>query len=183
MFSKLSGSIVLLSLFLLPPSQAQTIDDDPASTLTMCDLAREPQKYGGRTLRLTAEYGASLHGSAFFDKACPTVVLGGRIWSNTACPGGADAATAKVDLEVFRWAEELYLRRVAAGKVPTVEVVVVGELILPVDASKAVRMAGGRTGGAGFCHMGASPFQMIVRKVESVTFRERSGAVLANPKK
>jgi hypothetical protein len=182
MFCKLSGSLLLLSLLLLP-SQAKAIEEESVPTVTLCDLAREPQKYAGRTVRLKAEYGASLHGSAFFDKTCPTVVLGGRTWSNTACPGGADAPTAKVDMELLRWAEELYVRRVAAGKVPTVEVVVVGQVILPVDASKAVQMAGGRAGGAGFCHMGASPFQMMVRKIESVTFREPSGDALTNPKK
>ncbi|MBN9658997.1 MAG: hypothetical protein J0H49_12510 [Acidobacteria bacterium] len=166
---------------LLLPSQAKATEGESVPSVTMCDLAREPQKYSGKNLRLKAEYGASLHGSSFFDKACPTVVLGGRTWSNTACPGGADAANAKVDLEVLRWVEELYVRRVAAGKVPTVEVVVVGELLLPAEGSKAVQLAGGRTGGAGFCHMGSSPFQVMVRKVESVTFREPSGDALTNP--
>ncbi|MGJ5821000.1 hypothetical protein [Paludibaculum fermentans] len=176
MLSIIRGSAVLLSLFLLMPSNARAVDDDATATLTMCDLAREPGKYSGKMVRLKAEYAAGLHGSAFFDKACPTVLLGAHTWANTACPGGADAATAKEDLEVLRWAEELYVRRAAAGKRPSMEVVVVGELLLPADYSKAVRMVGGRIGGAGFCHLGASPFKIVVKKVESVTFREQRGA-------
>lgn len=172
--------ICLLCLLAWTPVQAS--DEVTIPTLTMCDLARDPEKYSGMMVRLKAQFAAGLHGSAFFDNACPTVVLGGYRWSNGACPVDPDGPDANADTEALTWAREFYSRRVAIGRMPGMEIVVVGRLIKPASFSKTVVLKG-LAYGAGYCHMGASPFKLIVQRVEFVSFQETSDSRKTAPRK
>lgn len=145
---------------------------DSREPITMCDLAKDPQKYENQRVRLKAEYAVGSHGAAFFDRSCPVVVLGGYEWANRGCPAKPSSPAEISDMEPIVWAGELFRKRQEAGRNPSIEVVISADVSVasvPFDSPFQKTP----TPRSGFCHMGASPFKLAIKTIEAIVYSEK----------
>lgn len=158
----------LLWVTLLLPWAAGAEDQSNGTPLSVCDLAKDPARYSGKTVRLKGQIGFDLHASSLFDARCPTASLGGYTWSNYVCFGVAES---EIDGEPLKWAGELYMRRMDRGRSPEMEAILIG-VFHSIQSYKHTVVRNGRASGSGFCHANAAPFRLAVKRVEFLSFRE-----------
>ncbi len=165
------------TMFGLGTASAQ-VNTAPQS-LTLCDFARLPESYNGKSIRVQAEFASGEHGSVIYDRRCPEAMLGGYKWLNYACPQGPrePGASSNVGL-LWEAAELLARRRSATGNDTRLNVILVGKL----EVAKVLKprlVIEGYARGTGFCSRLDAPFRLHIERVESVTLTE---AVPAAPK-
>lgn len=142
-----------------------------APALSLCDVARRPAEYEGRSVALRVEMIIGPHGATWFDSACPYVELGGFKWINKVTMVEAETLNRPGAAEPLIWASDIYFRRAMRGYKPSVKATVQGRLIVATDF-KSVVIRDGIAVGGGFGDRRAAPFQLRVIHVDSITFQE-----------
>jgi hypothetical protein len=159
---------IVLCLTILLPLLASA--EEPALPLvTLCDLANDPMKYAGKTIRLQGEIAFGRHGWALFDHNCPSVLLGGGKWSNSVSIG---RVSPEAEMRLMTFAV-LYEDWRNVGMRSKFEAILLGQLEVVQNMQFPLKRDGtGR--GSGFGSSGHAPFRLGVLRVEylNVSIRE-----------
>lgn len=153
---------------LLLPCLLSAGDQPNDKPLSLCEIAKDPARHSGKTVRMKAEIAISAHGGFLLDAKCPRASVGGYTWSNCAAFGDAEADTDS--RELLHLAVGLYLERSSQKKPTEMEAVLIGELHTIQSYNHTV-VRDGLASGSGFGYQKAAPFRLAVKRVEFLSIR------------